>query len=106
MSAEAGLAADVRTATAAVRARMAARTPRIALVLGSGVGFLAERVTDGVRIGYADIPGFPLPTVEGHGGELVIGTLAGQSVIAQSGRFHMDEGHSAAVSSLAVRVFG
>lgn len=99
------LAGMIQRAAAAVRERIGGRQPEIALVLGSGMGYLAERVEDAVRIGYADIPGFPLPTVQGHGGELVIGRLAGRAVIAQSGRFHMYEGHSAQVSSLAVRAF-
>ncbi len=99
------LAGMIQRAAAAVRQRIGGRQPEIAIVLGSGMGYLAERVEDAVRIGYADIPGFPLPTVQGHGGELVVGRLAGRGVIAQSGRFHMYEGHSAQVSSLAVRVF-
>ncbi|MEO8226276.1 MAG: purine-nucleoside phosphorylase [Gemmatimonadota bacterium] len=99
------LAEMIQRAAAAVRQRIGGRQPEIAIVLGSGMGYLAERVDDAVRIGYADIPGFPLPTVQGHGGELVVGRLAGRAVIAQSGRFHMYEGHSAQVSSLAVRVF-
>lgn len=97
-----GMIAD---ASAAIRARLGGREPGIALVLGSGMGFLADQVGDAVRMPYRDIPGFPLPTVQGHGGELVAGSFAGRAVIAQSGRFHMYEGHSAQVSTLAVRTF-
>ena len=97
-----GMIAD---ASAAIRARLGGREPGIALVLGSGMGFLADQVRDAVRMPYRDIPGFPLPTVQGHGGELVAGSFAGRAVIAQSGRFHMYEGHSAQVSTLAVRTF-
>ncbi len=96
----------IADASAAIRARLASRRPETAIVLGSGMGFLASQVTDAVRIPYRDIPGFPLPTVEGHGGELVAGRFAGREIIAQSGRFHMYEGHSAEVSTLAVRAFG
>jgi purine-nucleoside phosphorylase len=96
----------IRDAAAAIRARLGTRRPDTAIVLGSGMGFLADALTDAVRIPYRDIPGFPLPTVQGHGGELVVGRLRGREVIAQSGRFHMYEGHSAQVSTLAVRVFG
>lgn len=95
----------IADASAAIRARLGGREPGIALVLGSGMGFLADQVQDAVRIPYRDIPGFPLPTVQGHGGELVVGRFAGRAVIAQSGRFHMYEGHSAQVSTLAVRTF-
>ncbi len=100
------LARMIAAASAAIRARLDGRAPTVAIVLGSGMGFLAEQVHNAVRIPYRDIPGFPLPTVQGHGGELVIGGLAGKTVIAQSGRFHMYEGPSARVSSLAVRAFG
>ncbi|MFN0179930.1 MAG: purine-nucleoside phosphorylase [Gemmatimonadales bacterium] len=79
--------------------------PSVAIVLGSGLGGLAERIERPQRIPYRDIPGFHLPTVQGHKGELVVGTLGGRRVIAQSGRFHMYEGHSAAEAALPVRVF-
>ena len=100
------VAAAVDAAAAAIRARIAGDVPGIAIVLGSGLGFITERIEDAVRLRYAEIPGFPEPTVLGHGGELVIGQLAGRRVIAQSGRFHMYEGHDAATSVLAVRAFG
>ncbi len=95
----------VARATAAVRSAIGARAPRVAIVLGSGLGRLASRVADAVRVGYGDVPGFHLPTVQGHKGELVAGTLGGVPVITQSGRFHMYEGHSAATAALPVRVF-
>ena len=89
----------------AVRQHLEGRRPDVAIVLGSGLGHLAELVTDVVRIPYDRIPGFPLPTIKGHAGELVAGTFAGRTVIMQSGRFHMYEGHSADLSALPVRVF-
>ena len=94
-------------ATAAVAARLGkgARTPKAAIVLGSGLGFLADEIKDAVRIPYKEIPGFPQPGVAGHKGELVAGVLAGVPVIAQSGRFHLYEGHDAGVAALPVRVF-
>lgn len=96
----------VAAAAAAVAVRLGDRRPEVAVVLGSGLGGVADRVGDAVRIGYADIPGFFAPTVEGHRGELVAGTLGGRAVIVQSGRFHMYEGHTADESVLPVRVFG
>lgn len=90
----------------AVRARLEGRTPIVAMVLGSGLGGLAERIADPVRIPYAEIPGFHVPTVEGHKGELVAGTLAGRTVLAQSGRFHLYEGHPPATAALPIRLFG
>ena len=74
-------------------------------MLGSGLGFFTRRIQDAVTIPYREIPGFPEPTVIGHGGELVAGRLAGKEVIAQSGRFHLYEGHDATVTALPVRTF-
>jgi purine-nucleoside phosphorylase len=93
-------------AAAAVRERLEGRTPGTAIVLGSGLGQFAERLSDAVHIPYDRIPGFPSPTVIGHSGELVAGSLAGRHVLVQSGRFHMYEGHPAALTALPVRVFG
>ena len=96
----------VDEAAEAVRARLGGRTPTAAIVLGSGLGQFAERLTDAVRIPYAQIPHFPAPTVIGHSGELVVGSLQGRTVLVQSGRFHMYEGHPASLTALPVRVFG
>ncbi|NNG17721.1 MAG: purine-nucleoside phosphorylase [Gemmatimonadales bacterium] len=93
------------SAAEVIRARLAGRTPQVAIVLGSGLGPLADRIEDAVRMPYQEIPGFELPKVEGHKGELVAGTLAGKNVIAQSGRFHLYEGHSADTAALPVRAF-
>jgi purine-nucleoside phosphorylase len=84
---------------------MGNRRPKVAVVLGSGLGFLSEHIEDAVRIPYQDIPGFPDTTVIGHGSELVAGRLAGKQVLVQSGRFHLYEGHDANVTALPVRAF-
>ena len=102
---EGNQAQHLAPAIAFVRQRLGPRKPGVALVLGSGLGFLSSRVADPVRIPYEDIPGFALPSVEGHSGELVAGRLAGREVLVQSGRFHMYEGHSAATAAFPVRVF-
>jgi purine-nucleoside phosphorylase len=95
----------VAPAAAAIRARIGSLQPEVAITLGSGLGQLAAKVHEPVRIPYDAIPGFPAPTVPGHRGELVIGRLGGRVVVTQSGRFHMYEGHAADVSALPVRVF-
>ena len=95
----------VARAAAAIASRLGARRPEFAVVLGSGLGAIADRVGDAVRISYADVPGFFVPTVEGHKGELVAGRLGGKDVVIQSGRFHMYEGHTADEAALPVRVF-
>ncbi|HTC22887.1 MAG TPA: purine-nucleoside phosphorylase [Gemmatimonadales bacterium] len=95
----------IAAAAGAIGGRLGTRRPEVAIVLGSGLGGLAERIGDPVRMGYGEVPGFPRPTVEGHGGKLIAGALAGHTVLAQSGRFHMYEGHEASVCALPVRVF-
>lgn len=95
----------VRDATDAVAGKLGGLQPRAAVVLGSGLGFLADEVRSAIRIPYSAIPGFPQPGVAGHRGELVAGTLAGVPVIAQSGRFHLYEGHPAQTAALPVRVY-
>ena len=88
-----------------VRQRLGKRQPELAVVLGSGLGFLEEKVEAAIRIPYEDIPGFPRPTVPGHEGRLVAGKLSGREVLVQSGRFHMYEGHTAQTCALPVRLF-
>jgi len=95
----------VAAATKAVAARLGKHKPRVAIVLGSGLGFLADEVVNPIRIPYDQIPGFPEPSVAGHKGELVAGTLEGVPVIVQAGRFHLYEGHPAEVAALPTRVF-
>ena len=96
---------DPVAAAEAIRARLDQRSPRLAIVLGSGLGSLTNRLEDATRIPYRDIPGFEAPSVEGHKGELVAGRLAGKDVLAQSGRFHLYEGHNANTTALPVRAF-
>ena len=95
----------VTRAAEAVRAAIAPRRPTVAIVLGSGLGFLGGELEQAVRVPYAAIPGFPQPGVAGHAGELIAGTLEGKTVLAQSGRFHLYEGHEPELSALPVRVF-
>jgi xanthosine phosphorylase len=66
--------------------------PSVALLLGSGLGLLADRIEAPTRIAYADLPGFPVPTVAGHAGSLVLGRLAGCDVACLNGRVHAYEG--------------
>jgi len=96
--------ADVSEAATLVREQLGTCRPRLAIILGSGLGQLADRIERAINIPYADIPGFPPSTVVGHAGRLVAGTVDGCDVVALSGRFHLYEGHSAAVAGLPVRV--
>lgn len=68
--------------------------PEVGLILGSGLGGLADKIQDAVVLKYKDIPNFPVSTVEGHAGQLVIGRLGEKSVVAMQGRFHYYEGYN------------
>ncbi len=97
--------AAVRAATEAVAERLGGFQPQVAIVLGSGLGSVADEVQSAIRIPQSAVPGFPAPGAPGHKGELVAGTIAGVPVLVQSGRFHLYEGHAPAVAALPVRVF-
>lgn len=101
-------AADAAEAADAIRSRVQSvhgqTGPVAAIILGSGLGGLAKRITNSVAIPFADIPGFPAATVVGHAGALIAGRLAGRPVLALAGRFHMYEGHDVRLAALPVRV--
>jgi len=79
--------------------------PKIALVLGSGLGALADEFADASRISYSKIPHFPRSTAIGHAGQLVLGTVAGVPVAGMQGRVHLYEGYSAKQVAFPIRVF-
>jgi purine-nucleoside phosphorylase len=93
----------VREATNLVRSRWKG-APRVGLVLGTGLGALAREIDAEAMIAYPEIPFFPRSTVESHKGQLVCGRLAGQSVIAMEGRFHLYEGYSPWQVTFPIRV--
>ena len=97
------LAQKIEKAAAIVKSRIKV-APKFAMILGSGLGGVADRVENGVAISFADIDGFPRPGVAGHAGKLVAGTIAGKPVLAMAGRGHLYEGNSVATVSLPVRV--
>jgi purine-nucleoside phosphorylase len=99
-----GAAAAARAADE-IRRRAGDRSPAVAIVLGSGLGGLADRITDATAVPFAEIPGFPAATVVGHAGKLIAGSLGGRRVVALAGRFHMYEGHEASLAGFPVRVF-
>jgi purine-nucleoside phosphorylase len=93
----------VETAADVIRARMTTQ-PSVGIVLGTGLGDLARRIVVSASIDYAEIPGFPLSTVESHAGRLLAGTLAGRPVVAMLGRFHRYEGYSLQQVTFPIRV--
>ncbi|WP_026700208.1 purine-nucleoside phosphorylase [Salibacterium aidingense] len=97
------IAAKVREAAAYLKDQTDT-SPSIGLILGSGLGDLADEIQNAVRVDYESIPYFPVSTVEGHAGRLVIGELQGRQVIAMQGRFHYYEGYSMQEVTFPVRV--
>src|SRR3954469_10616604 len=93
----------VQEATRAVRAHWSG-TPRVGIVLGTGLGALAHEIEAEAILPYPEIPHFPRSTVESHKGQLVCGRLAGQSVVAMEGRFHLYEGYTASQVTFPIRV--
>ncbi|MCE5169657.1 purine-nucleoside phosphorylase [Paenibacillus profundus] len=93
----------IQDAAAYIKTRIDA-TPDIGLILGSGLGILADLVENPVTIPYQDIPHFPQSTVEGHAGELLIGQIEGRTVVMMKGRFHMYEGYGPELTAFPVRV--
>ena len=83
---------DPASALARIKARRSDFTPRVGLILGSGLGGVADGVEDATAIDYAELPGFPRPGVEGHAGRLVLGHLGGLPVACLQGRVHLYEG--------------
>lgn len=80
------------------------QAPALGLILGSGLGVLADEIENPISISYDEIPYFPVSTVAGHKGRLVIGNLKGKCVIAMQGRFHFYEGHSMEAVTYPIRV--
>jgi len=97
------LKAQIDEAAAAVRAR-AKLAPRVGIILGTGLGDFADALEGRTVIAYRDIPHFPVSTVEGHAGELHLGTLAGQPVAVMKGRVHYYEGYTMRQVAFPVRV--
>jgi purine-nucleoside phosphorylase len=94
---------QIDAAVQAIRGRSTLQ-PRVAVILGTGLGGLAARILVETAIPYEEIPGFPLSTVESHTGRLLLGTLGGKPVVAMQGRFHRYEGYTLQQATFPVRV--
>ncbi len=95
--------AQVEAAAEAIRAHTD-EAPRLGIILGTGLGKLAEEIDHHVDISYDDVPHFPISTVESHHGRLIFGTLRGVPVVAMQGRFHLYEGYTPQQVTFPVRV--
>ena len=94
----------INNATDFVKVGIGGRVPEVGIVLGSGLGKLADKISDAVTIPYRDIPGFPVSTAIGHKGNFICGTLGGKPVMAMQGRFHYYEGYPMESVVLPIRV--
>lgn len=94
----------IMTAAEFVASKLAGHKPLVGIVLGSGLGKLAEFIENKIVIPYKDIPGFPVSTAVGHKGNFIAGYLGGKPVIAMQGRFHYYEGYTMDLVTLPIRV--
>ena len=94
---------NIQESASYIESKISAK-PSISIILGSGLGDLADQIKDSVKIPYAEIPHFPVSTVVGHAGQLVIGELEGKTVLAMQGRFHYYEGYPMQDVTYAIRV--
>jgi purine-nucleoside phosphorylase len=99
------MTSDADAAIAALEASGIAGLPPLAIVLGSGLGPFADEASDAIAVSYADIPGFPVPSVEGHAGRLVVGTIEGRKVALFKGRGHYYERGDANAMRVAIETF-
>lgn len=94
----------IMTAAEYVASKLDGRKPQVGIVLGSGLGKLAETIGNKIVIPYKEIPGFPVSTAVGHKGNFIAGELGGKFVIAMQGRFHYYEGYSMELVTMPIRV--
>ena len=94
----------IHAASDALAARLEGRKPLVGIVLGSGLGKLADQIQDPLVIPYSELPGFPVSTAIGHKGNFIVGTLGGKCVIAMQGRIHYYEGYRMDQVVLPIRV--
>ncbi len=92
----------VEQAVQAIRRRKVDTAPRLGLVLGSGLGGLVDSIEEATSIDYADVPGFPCPSVEGHSGRLVLGSVSGLPIACLQGRVHLYEGKPASAINVII----
>lgn len=95
----------INQVAAQIKAKIGDYRPKIGIILGSGLGGMAEAIENPVIIPYEEIEGFPRSTVSGHAGRLVIGRLNGVDVLCMQGRVHFYEGHSPASLALVIRAY-
>ena len=94
---------EIQEATNYIKSKISS-SPEAGIIMGSGLGGLADKIEIECIIDYSDIPHFPLSTVEGHAGKLIVGKLGGKTIVAMAGRFHYYEGYTMNQVVLPIRV--
>lgn len=94
----------IKAAAEYLQAALAGRKPEVGIILGSGLGGLADKISDPLTVPYVDVPGFPAATAIGHKGNFISGMLGGRQVLAMQGRYHYYEGYGTETVVLPVRV--
>ena len=95
----------IQETAAFIKNKIEGKVPRVAIILGTGLGELVHSIEINKEISYSDIPNFPVSTVEGHNGKLIFGKLGGKDIIAMQGRFHFYEGYDMKEVTFPIRVF-
>jgi len=95
---------NIKAAAAHIKERTGGVSPKIGIVLGSGLGKLGEQIENPIIIPYREIPGFPISTAVGHKGNIICGILGGKQVVAMQGRFHYYEGYPMETVTIGIRV--
>ena len=95
---------EIKKTAAWIRQATNGFTPEVGIILGTGLGDFGDKIDACCTLNYADIPGFPVSTVEGHKGRMIFGTVAGRNVVAMQGRFHYYEGYKMSQVTFPVRV--
>lgn len=98
------LSENIHLAAQYVSEAIGREKPGIGIILGSGLGILADNIPDRITIPYKEVPGFPVSTAIGHKGNFIYGTLGGKKVLAMQGRFHYYEGYSMELVTMSIRV--
>ena len=94
----------INTAAQFISSKIEGKKPLVGIVLGSGLGKLADKIQNPTVIPYSEIPGFPVSTAVGHKGNFICGELGGKTVVAMQGRFHYYEGYPMELVTLPIRV--
>ena len=95
----------IENITKQISSKIRDRSPKIAIILGSGLGNIGDELTDKIIIPYEEIEGFPTSSIQGHAGKMIIGKLEGVEILCMQGRIHLYEGHSPQSINMIIKAF-